>query len=173
MKLIFFITMTFIMASISHATENIYTLGAGDKIRLNVFGEDDLSGEYEVDGTGVVSIPLINDVKIGGLSIRESEALIIEKFSDGYLKKPKISIDILNFRPFFILGEVNKPGSYPYVDNLTILNAVATAGGYTYRAKTNMVMLKRPTVNSGEEFKVKDDYKVLPGDIIRVMERFF
>jgi protein involved in polysaccharide export with SLBB domain len=153
------------------ATDEGYTLGPGDKIRLTIFGEEDLSGEFEVDGTGIVSLPLIGNMKAGGLTLRTLENQITDKFKDGYLVNPRVSIQVLNFRPFFILGEVNSPGSYPYVNGLTVLNAVAVAGGYTHRARTDRVMIKRG--KKSDEFEATDDQKVVPGDIIRVTERFF
>ncbi|MDA0967544.1 MAG: polysaccharide export protein [Proteobacteria bacterium] len=147
----------------------IYKLGSGDKLKITFFDEDDLSGEFEVDGSGTLSLPLIGNIDVLGLSLREVEKILISKFKEGYLVNPRISIEILNFRPFFIIGEVNDPGSYPYVSGLTVVNAVALAGGYTHRAKTDKVIITRDK----KKIEAKDSSAVLPGDSIRVKERFF
>lgn len=148
----------------------IYLLGTGDKIRLTVFGEEDLSGEFEVDSSGRVSLPLIGTIKASGISTRELEQLSSDKLSDGYLIDPRVSIEVLNFRPFFILGEVNEPGSYPYVNGLTVLNAVALSGGFTHRANRDKILIQR---GDKEEIKANPSTKVLPGDLLKIQERFF
>ncbi|HEV7372228.1 polysaccharide biosynthesis/export family protein [Arenibaculum sp.] len=150
-----------------------YTLGTSDKVRVTVFGENDLSGEFEVDTGGGVSLPLIGTVHAKGRGIRDLERAIAEKLADGYLISPRVSIEVLNYRPFFILGEVQDPGSYPYVNGMTVLNAIALAGGYTHRARRDRIEI----VRGGEAGEVQKDASetsiVMPGDIIRVPERFF
>ncbi len=150
-----------------------YKLGAGDKIKLTVFGEDDLSGQFDIDGSGYVSLPFIGSVKAAGLDSRALEKKVVDALKGDYLVNPRVSVDVLNFRPFFILGEVNKPGSYPYVNGLTVLNAVALAGGYTQRAKTNEVIITREKNGEKVEEKGQDDTPVYAGDTVRVLERFF
>ena len=153
------------------ATSSAYTLGAGDKVKITVYGEEDLTGEFEIDGTGRLSFPLIGEIPAGGKSARDVEKLIADKLNTGYIVSPRVNVEILNFRPFFILGEVNKPGSYPYVNDMSVISAVALAGGYTARAKTGTVYLK--TAGTTEETTVTEDAKIQPGDVIRVDERFF
>lgn len=148
-------------------------LGAGDKIRLTVFGEEELSGEFEVAGNGQLSLPLSGEVKALGLTASELERAIERKLSQGYLVNPRVSVQVLSFRPFFILGEVNKPGSYPWSNDMTVINAVALGGGYTPRAKTGAVSLRRANDPERREQLVPEDTKINPGDIIRVEERFF
>ncbi|MDB2415531.1 polysaccharide export protein, partial [Rickettsiales bacterium] len=132
------------VAEDSEATINeTYKLGANDKLRITVFGEEDLSGEFEVDGTGIISLPLIGNVKVNNVGLRDLEKTLVKKFEDGYLKNPRVSIEVMNFRPFFILGEVKNPGSYPYVNGMNVLNAVAVAGGFTHRARRDRVVIKR------------------------------
>jgi len=138
-----------------------------------VFGEEDLSGEFEVDGSGSVSLPLIGEVEAGGLSVRQLEEAIAEKLLGGYLKSPRVSIEVVSHRPFYILGEVRKPGSYPYVNGMTILNAVARAGGYTYGARKNRLLITRARDTERREQSATEDTVILPGDIVRVPERFF
>lgn len=151
-----------------------YRLGGGDKLRVTVFNEDDLSGQYEVDGSGIVAFPLIGEVTAAGGSARDLERAIAEKLRDGYLKSPVVSIEVLTYRPFFILGEVKRPGSYPYKSGLTVLNAVALAGGYTYRAKHSRWVLTREKKKDWQEKEISDGtFVVMPGDTILVPERFF
>lgn len=155
------------------AQEPEYRLGTGDKIRVIVFGHDDLSGEFEVDGRGSVSLPLIGETPLAGRTLEEAELLITNRLKPDYLKNPRVSIAVLNYRPFYIIGEVIKPGSYPYVNGMRVTNAIALAGGYTYRAREDKVYIKR---GQAEEIAVdisKDQALVLPGDIIRVPERYF
>lgn len=149
-----------------------YTLGAGDKLRVQVFEEPDLSGQFEIDGSGSVSLPLIGEVAVRGLSVREAEKRIEARYLDGYLRQPRVNVEVLNYRPFYILGEVNDPGSYPYVNGMTVLNAVALAGGFTYRAREEEILLVRSS-RPDQEIPVGPETIILPGDIIKVRERFF
>ena len=155
------------------ADDSIYRLGNGDKIRVTVFGEEDLSGTFVVDGKGMVAMPLIGEVALGGLALREAERLVVEKLLDGFLKQPQVGIEVLNFRPFYILGEVKQPGSYPYVDGMTVLNAVALAGGFTYRANKERIVVTRAADSEQREQEVEPGVRVFPGDMIRIKERFF
>ena len=157
----------------SPVTDFEYHLGAGDKVRIIVFGEDSLTGEFFVSSAGTVSFPLIGDISAAGLTIPELQKAIETKLADGYLKQPKVSAEVLNYRPFYILGEVMKPGEYPYTSGLTVLNAVATAEGFTYRADTHKVYIKRATSLGEHEFPLTTATPVEPGDTIRIGERFF
>jgi len=154
-------------------TKSVYRLSAGDKVRITVYGHEDLSGEFEVDGTGRLSLPLIQAVEAEGMTAKDLEEAITAKLQPDYLKNPRVSVDMLNYRPFYIIGEVNSPGSYPYVNGMTVLNAVAVAGGFTYRAHKDKVKLLRGGDDNQEEIRAKDDTLVLPGDVIEVPERFF
>ncbi len=150
-----------------------YTLGVGDRLKLTVYGEADLSGEYEVGSTGFVAMPLIGDIPVAGHSLRAFETAVRNKLAQGYLRDPRVSAQVINYRPFFILGEVAKPGSYPYVNGMNVLNAVALAGGYTYRADKSGVTLTKANDPEKKEQSVPEESTVMPGDIIRVPERFF
>ncbi len=150
-----------------------YTLGGGDELRVIVFGEQDLSGEFVVDGDGFVSLPLIGEVSAGGLTLREFEQQVAEALASGYLRDPRVSAEVLNFRPFYIIGEVSEGGEYPFVQGMTVLNAVAVAGGYTYRADRNRVFITRVNSPGEVEYRASQGVNVLPGDIIRIPERFF
>jgi protein involved in polysaccharide export with SLBB domain len=150
-----------------------YRLGAADKIRVNVFGEEALTGEFLVGGSGKVSLPLIGEVQAAGLTIAELQEEIANALRQGYINEPRVSAEVLNYRPFYILGEVNKPGEYPYTNNLTVLNAVATAEGFTYRADTRRVYIKRADGVGEQGFPLTTATQVAPGDTIRIGERFF
>ncbi len=149
-----------------------YTLDTGDRLRVVVFRHEDLSGEFEVDGSGSFAMPLIGEVDAAGLSTRQLEQRIAERLRDGYLVDPQISIEVLNYRPFFILGEVNRPGQYPYASGMSVINAVALAGGFTFRARENAIAVQRGG-SGAPQVVVTPDTPILPGDIIRVPERFF
>jgi len=153
--------------------EDAYRLGSGDKLRITVYDEDALSGEYEVDGSGGLALKLIGMVPAGGKTIAEGTKAIEDKLKEGYLLKPSVAIEVLNYRPFFVLGEVKEPGKYSYVSGMTVLNAVALAGGYTYRARQNRVVVIRATDPEKKEQTVDQNAVIMPGDIIRVAERFF
>lgn len=153
--------------------DDVYRLGTGDKLRVTVFDEEDLSGEFEVGATGVISLPLIGAVRAQGRTLAELQDAVETMLMDGYLRNPRVSIDVLNYRPFYILGEVKQPGSYPYVAGMTVLNAVALAGGYTYRARKERILIERGGADDVEAIEVGERAVVLPGDVITVDERFF
>ena len=150
-----------------------YTLGAGDKVRVIVFGEPTLSGEFIVAGSGVVSFPLIGDVPAAKLTVQAFQQEIQSGLSQGYLKEPRVSVEVLTYRPYYILGEVNKPGEYPYSNGLNVLNAVATAGGFTYRAQTKKVFIRHANETAETAAPLRSDVAVAPGDTIRISERLF
>jgi polysaccharide export outer membrane protein len=150
-----------------------YTLGNGDQLRITVFGQPDLSGQFEVDGTGSISMPLVGQVEALGLTTPQLESRIVEKLEGDYILNPRVSAEVINYRPYYILGEVNRPGEYPFTSGLTVMNAVAAAGGWTYRANKKVVYIK--SVDSGEEqaFELTTSTVVRPGDTLRIGERIF
>lgn len=150
-----------------------YRLGAGDKLKITIFDEPDLSGEFELDGGGGVALPLIGQMQALDLSPRELEARIEAKLLDGYLLRPRVSIEVLSYRPFYIMGEVNQPGSYPYRAGLNVLNAAALAGGFTYRADEGDIEISREAAVGGGRFEAAPLTEIKPGDVIRVKERLF
>lgn len=154
-------------------TDNSYRLGAGDKIFVGVFNQDNLTGEYTLDGNGRFTMHLIGRVEAAGLTTTELEALLVSMLKPDYLVNPRVSVNMQNFRPFYIMGEVKKPDSYNYVDGMTYLTAVAIAGGYTYRGKKDYVYVTRGNDPERKELKLDVNEKVQPGDIIRVTERLF
>ena len=155
------------------ADDAAYRLGPGDKLRVITFGETGLSGEFVVSEVGSVSFPLIGDVPAGGLTLTAFTQELNQKLSDGYLRKPRISVEVLNFRPFYILGEVGKPGEYPFISGLTVTNAVATAGGFTYRANIRRVFVRGQRESREHPVPLTGTTLVKPGDTIRIPERLF
>ena len=150
-----------------------YRLGAGDKLRMIIFGEENLTGEYVVSAEGRLALPLIGEIMAKDLSVGQLRQIVEEKYKQGYLKQPSVSLEVLTYRPFYILGEVNKPGEYPYTSGLTVMKAVATAQGYTYRANTKKVFIKHTGATAEQPYQVDSQTLVAPGDVIRVAERFF
>ena len=138
-----------------------------------MFNEDTLSGEFTVSDSGVLSLPLIGDVKAIGRTPREVIKDIETKLADGYLRQPRVSMDVLTYRPFYILGEVSKPGEYPYSNGLSALNAVARAEGFTYRANKKKIFIKRFGETAEREYKLDSGVTIYPGDTVRVGERYF
>lgn len=151
-----------------------YILGTGDKIRISVFGEPKMDGEYVVSSTGVVSFPLIGNIPARGQTVEALQEDIRARLAAGYLHDPRVSAEVLNYRPFYILGEINKPGEYPFVNGITVQQAVAMAGGFSYRANTRRVFIKRALDTAERPVEIKGvAVTLMPGDTIRVGERFF
>ncbi len=151
-----------------------YLLGPDDQIRMTVFGEEDLSGNYTVNAGGMLSVPLIGDVQARGRTLKQVEAEIVRQLKSGYLVNPSVALEIGKYRPFYILGEVRAPGSYSYVTGMNALNAAALAGGFTYRANKKRIQIRRADENGNDVTDEQPvEYKIRPGDVILVKERFF
>lgn len=159
-------------AAAADLASKAYRLGAGDKLRITVSNEEDVTGEYEVDSSGNVSLKLVGPVSAVGRTLPELSSAIETRLRDGYMLNPRVAIDVLNYRPFYVLGEVNTPGSYPYVSGITVLKAIALAGGFTYRARESKIELIRAD-DPSKKIIVDQETLLLPGDIVRVNERFF
>jgi polysaccharide export outer membrane protein len=150
-----------------------YVLGPNDRIRLKVYGESDITGEYEIDSSGHVSIPLAGHLEAAGLTTRQLERSITSALSKGIVRDPRVNVEIALYRPYYILGEVKKSGEYPYRLGLTVMDAVASAGGFTYRANENKVYLRRSGGSAEEIYALDAPVPVFPGDNIRIPERYF
>ncbi len=120
----------------------------------------------------MISVPLIGQVKVAGMTLRQAEELLVMALSNGYIVDPSVAIEIAEFRPFYIMGEVRRPGSYNFIDGMNVLNAVAISGGFTYRANTKNIEVIRSGAD-GNAMVIYPTSQVMPGDIIRVKERFF
>lgn len=151
-----------------------YRLGAGDQLRINVFGEADMTGQYTVNGQGMVAFPLVGEVEAAGKTLPEFSQHLADTLREReILRNPSVSAEVINYRPFFILGEVRTPGTYPYSANLTVLNAVATAQGFTYRADDDWVFIKHANEDAERRYRLTTTTPVQPGDTIRIGERRF
>lgn len=150
-----------------------YELGPGDKLKITVYDEEGLTGEYIVSSKGTVSMPLIGEISAAGQSISDFRVALENRLAQGILNDPKVAAEVVEYRPFFILGEVNKPGQYPYSAGLTLYSAVATAQGFTYRANTHKVMITHAGQTSEQRVQISAATRIMPGDTVRVLERFF
>lgn len=150
-----------------------YKLAPGDKVNIVVFDEPSMSGEFVVSSSGELAFPLVGNVQVQGMTLNDFQVALVNRLQPDILKNPKVTVSVLNYRPFYILGEVNQPGEYPYADNLNVLNAVAKASGFTYRAKTTKVYIRRAGETAEQVYDVGSDVKIAPGDTIRVAERYF
>lgn len=162
----------------SQGTQNLrlgdYRVAPGDRLRVVVLSDAELSGEYEVDSVGMIAPRMAGRVAVLGMSTAEIETMLADRYrSGGYLRTPRLSVDLVSRRPFYILGEVSRPGSFPYVSGINVVQAVAIAGGYTRRAAKTRVTIQRFNATLGQEETVNEDTPVGPGDVIRVPERWF
>jgi polysaccharide export outer membrane protein len=149
-----------------------YRLGPGDQLRITVFNEAELTGQFIVGSQGTIAYPLVGDVRAAGMTVQEFTESLQTALTQ-FLRAPNVSVEVANYRPFFILGEVQRPGTYPYSANLTVLNAVATAGGFTYRANRGRVYIRHANETRENSFPLTIATPVLPGDTVRIGERLF
>lgn len=152
---------------------SVYRLGVGDKLKVNVFGETELSGNFEVDAGGRVSFPLIGAVTAAGLSVPDFREALRRKLANGFLKRPRLTVDVINYRPVYVHGEVRSPGEHAFRAGLKLRDIIAIAGGYTYRADETYVILNRAALGQPVRVSLASGLYVLPGDNIRIPERFF
>lgn len=151
-----------------------YQLDSGDKVRIDVFGQPDMSGEQTVDGSGNVTVPLLGLVEARGVTVDELRGRVVERLSSSnLLVNPSVNVQVVTYRPFFILGEVRQPGQFPYVEGMTVLTAVAISGGFTFRADQDSFTVTRKTGSEIREETAQRNSPVRPGDVIYVRERFF
>jgi len=150
-----------------------YRVGAGDRLTVRVAGEADLTADYLVDGSGTISMPYVQTIEVAGLTTVQIEDVITERLRRGYLRDPKVSVQVTTLRPFYILGEVNTSGSFPYQPGITAQNAIAIAGGYSPRADQDKVLVTRKNATGTATYKVPVTTQIYPGDIIYVRERWF
>lgn len=155
------------------ASDATYQLDSGDRININVFNQPDLSGEFQLGGDAQFVMPLIGRVEAKGLTAAELEQVLIGKLKPDYLVNPRIFVQVLNYRPYYLIGESLGTGPFPYIAGMTYLTAIAKSGGFTYRAKKDAVYVIRADDPLQQEIKLSVEEKVQPGDIIRVAERMF
>jgi polysaccharide export outer membrane protein len=150
-----------------------YRLASGDHLRVIVFGQENLSNSFSVDGAGDVALPLIGLVRAQGLTTAELGRTIEARLRQGFVREPSVSVEVEAYRPFFVLGEVAVAGQYPFVNGMTVQNAVAMAGGFTPRGAQDSVDLTRVVDDRPITASVPLTFPVRPGDTIQVRERFF
>jgi polysaccharide export outer membrane protein len=151
-----------------------YKLGANDRLRITVFGQPTLTGEYTLDGNGVLAFPLIGNVPANGVTTNQLQQAIAAKLEPDYLVNPNVSAEIVSRRPFYVIGEVQKPGNYPYVSDITAVNAIAMAGGFTRRARKNDFYIRRLD-KDGKPVRIEANAGTVlqAGDTLEVRERVF
>ena len=149
-------------------------LGPNDRLRITVFGQPTLTGEYTLDGNGVLAFPLIGNVPANGVTTNQLEQAIAAKLKPDYMVNPNVSAEIVTRRPFYVIGEVQKPGNYPYVSDMTAVNAIAMAGGFTRRARKNDFYIRRLD-KDGKMVRIEANAGTVlqAGDTLEVRERVF
>lgn len=159
--------------SLAAAATGPAKLQPGDKITVYVYGEDKLSGEYQLNQSGQISLPLAGTIEAKGLTQTELEQALAKKFRSEYLKNPKVTVTIATLQPYYVMGEVEKPGEFAYKSGLNVLTALAIAGGPTYRASRSTVQIQRRGETRMREYPISASVPILPGDVIKVPERYF
>ncbi len=172
-----FIFFTLMCSSLAAQQGNLsmsqYQLGSGDRVSISVFGQDDLSMEVRLPDVGTINYPFLGEIKLVGMTAAEVEQLIYDGLLGDYLINPSVSVSIIEYRPFFIDGEVKRPGGYPYQPGLSVNKAAALAGGYTERAARDKITIVREKDGQTFEFTVTVSDMIQPGDIITINQRFF
>jgi protein involved in polysaccharide export with SLBB domain len=163
----------FTSVAFSSTQVNSYKLGAGDEIKIQVYDEPDLTVEMTINDNGKINFPLIALISVTGKTAHQVENIIHDGLQGDYLLNPSVQVDIVSYRPFYIHGEVKKPGAYPYKPGLNIDQAIALAGGLTERASVSKIFIKQSQSNNKKGSKVKLTYSVSPGDIITIEQSFF
>jgi protein involved in polysaccharide export with SLBB domain len=150
-----------------------YRLAMGDKVHIAVFNEANLSGDYTVAPDGKITLPLAGEIVAAGRTVPELQQTVVTTLKNGFVQDPNVTVTASDLRPYFILGEVKKPGKYTYTPELTVMNAVAAAEGFTYRADMNTIYVRRASEPSEREYPLTATMAVLPGDTIRISQRYF
>ena len=156
-------------AQVGAVSKGSYQLSSGDVLRISVYGEPDLSfEEIRLNDAGTFSYPFLGEVNAAGKTPRQVEQEITEELKNGYLRDPRVSISVINYREFYISGEVKQPGGYPYQPGLTLDRAIALAGGLTERASTRRITIVRGSSDSRESERATLSTLVKPGDTITI-----
>jgi polysaccharide export outer membrane protein len=157
----------------SRMSYGAYSIRPSDQLRVQVYDEPNITGEYQVDSSGYVSIPLAGRIKASGLTTAQLERALVQRLSDGVLKKPNVTVQLMTYGPIYVHGEVKRGGEFPYRPGLTVRDAVALAGGYTYRADETAAFITRAGSAHERAYPLDHSIRIYPGDNIRVPERFF
>jgi len=168
---LFALTLLIFSAVLSADVTSDYRLGTGDKVSIKVFGEEELSAEFTLSDAGTISYPFLGEINVLEKTTGELSSLLTRMLADGYLVNPSVNIEVISYREFYINGQVENPGAYPYQPGLTLQKAVAMAGGYTERASSSKMYVIRDSSNSRQ--KIKNNHEIYPGDVIDIEESFF
>jgi polysaccharide export outer membrane protein len=147
-----------------------YRLGPHDKISITVDGDDELSGPFQIDGAGCLVLPLIGEIKAAGSTAPELEGAIAKALDDGYLKDARVSVEVTEYRPFYIMGQINKPGEYAYTSNMSVFDAILRAGGYTEKAADSTLYIRHENEATEHAIVIDPSTRIRPGDVVRVPE---
>lgn len=150
-----------------------YRLSAGDRLKLDVFREDSLSGEYVISDQGTIGLPLVGEVAAAGRTVSQLRRELVATLAKDYVRDARINLDVVGYRPIYILGEVQKPGEYAYGDRMSVLALVAKAGGFTYRANERIVFVRHANEGAETAYRLTSGAAVLPGDTVRIDKRYF
>jgi len=150
-----------------------YQLGVGDRLIISVYGDDKVGGTQTVGPDGTIMLALIGRIPVEGRSSNQLAEDIRARLADGFIRSPSVTVQIETFRPYYILGEVNKPGEYPFVKGMTLMSAIAKAEGFTYRARKNWVFVTHKGHKAEERITISPEAMILPGDTVRVGERYY
>ena len=153
------------------ATEHVLT--PGERLRVTTYGEPGLTGEFTIGAGGYLAFPLVGSIEAAGKTPRELGTALGTALGQGFLLNPSVVVEVLAYRPFYVLGEVNQPGEFPYQPGLTVLAAIARAEGFTYRARQSVVYIKRAGEREEREVPLTSDLVINPGDVVRIGERYF
>ncbi len=149
-------------------------LEPGEKVKITVYGEEALTGEYDIAPNGQVSMPLIGQIKAAGRTPADLGRTVAGRYrAGGYLQDPHVTVAVVTFKPFYVMGEAATPGEYPYRSGLTVHSAVAMAGGFTYRASRSAVLIRHTGEDVWKEYSLTEPVPIAPGDLIRIPERYF
>lgn len=150
-----------------------YHLSPGDRLKLEVFGEEGLSGEYVINDQGHIGLPMAGDIPAAGRTLAELRQELTTLLGQQYVRNAKVNLDIVSYRPIYILGEVQRPGEYEYVEGMSIYGLVAKAGGFTFRANEEVVFIRHGKEAEEQAYRLTSGGAVLPGDTVRIGQRYF
>jgi protein involved in polysaccharide export with SLBB domain len=170
---LFLLTVLFPLSGFSSETLSDYRLGAGDRIQIQVFDESDLSMEMRLSDAGTISYPFLGEVRVSGNTVSELEVQIVGGLKGDYLVDPKVNVSVVEYRPFYINGEVEDPGGYPFQPGLSLRKAIALAGGFTERASKSKINVLSEGAIDGRQRQIGMDVMLNPGDIVTVEQSFF
>jgi len=150
-----------------------YRLGPNDAVRIEVFDEPDLLTETAVSGHGTIKFPLLGEIRVAEMTVKEVEEELTAQLAEGYLKNPKVAVSIVQYRNFYVSGEARNPGAFPYREGMTVLKAITLAGGWTERAVKDEAKILRIVNGQQHILTVEMEETIRPDDIIIVPESFF